>query len=64
MELLAPITQPSMPHILSDFDAKLRGFPETTLTILLIIAGLVAWFVAIYGTPTLKAVLLAWMIAP
>lgn len=50
--------------ILREVDAKLKGAPEAVLTIGLILAGIVAWIVALFGTPTLKATVLTWMTLP
>jgi hypothetical protein len=50
--------------VFSDLDKKLAGAPDTTLTLGLIFAGIVAWLVALFGTPTFKVVVLTWMVAP
>lgn len=49
---------------LTKIDQKLAGTPDTTLTILLIITGIIAWIVALFGTPSLKVAVFAWMAAP
>lgn len=45
-------------------DRKLAGQPDEVLTLFLIIAGIIAWIVAIWGNPTLKALILAWIVLP
>jgi len=45
-------------------DAKLEGAPDWILTVGLIVAGIVAWIVALAGRPALKVAVLAWMLAP
>ena len=45
-------------------DAKLEGQPESVLTLGLIIAGIVAWLIALFANPTTKAAALSWMILP
>lgn len=49
---------------IKELDAKLEGAPNSVLTIGLILAGIVAWFVAIFMNPTTKAAVLSWMILP
>lgn len=49
---------------ITSLDKKLEGAPNSVLTIGLILAGIVAWIVAIFANPTTKAVVLAWMVAP
>lgn len=53
-----------LPPIIQQLDKKLEGYPDQTLTVILIALGLFAFAVAIKGTPTLKAALAAWFIAP
>jgi len=49
---------------LKELDAKLQGAPDSLLTAGLILAGIFAWLLAIYATPSFKAAALAWMIFP
>jgi len=51
-------------NFLKDLDKKLEGLPDRSLTIFLLLAGIVAIIVALYGTPTMKAAVLTWMVAP
>lgn len=51
-------------NFLRDFDQKLRGLPERTITIFLLFLAIFAAIVALYGSPTLKAALLVWIVAP
>jgi len=51
-------------NFLRGLDQKLEGEPEIVLTVFLIIAGVLAWMVAAFGTPTMKAAVLAWMVLP
>lgn len=53
-----------LPPIIRQLDKKLEGLPDQTLTALLIALGLFAFFVAAKGTPTVKAALVAWFVAP
>lgn len=50
--------------MITKLDKKLEGLPNNTLSLLLILAGIVAWIVAIYGNPTLKVAVLGWMLIP
>lgn len=49
---------------LKDFDRKLAGLPDNLLTVSLLLAGIFAILIAVYGTPSFKVATLAWMIAP
>lgn len=49
---------------IDSLDKKLEGAPNSVLTVGLIVAGIVAWLVAIFANPTTKAAVLAWMVAP
>jgi hypothetical protein len=51
-------------NYIRDLDRKLEGAPNSVLTAGLIIAGIVAWIVAIFLNPTTKAAVLSWMILP
>jgi len=51
-------------NFLKDLDRKLAGLPDKSLSITLILAGIIAIIVALYGTPTMKAAVLTWMVAP
>lgn len=51
-------------NFLENLDRKLKGLPERSLTTLLLIVGIIAIIVAVYGTPTLKAALVLWIVAP
>ncbi|HEY7419300.1 MAG TPA: hypothetical protein VH593_29220 [Ktedonobacteraceae bacterium] len=51
-------------NFIRQIDAKLKGAPDNVLTVGLIIAGILAWIVAIYANPTTKALVLTWVIAP
>ena len=45
-------------------DQWLRGQPEHAITVALLLAALVLVLVALYGRPTVKAALLAWVVFP
>jgi hypothetical protein len=49
---------------IKNLDRKLEGAPNSVLTAALILAGIIAWIVAIFMNPTTKAVVLSWMILP
>jgi len=51
-------------NFIKDLDKKLEGAPNHVLTASLIIAGIVAWIVALFFNPTTKAAVLSWMILP
>jgi hypothetical protein len=51
-------------NFLKDLDKRLEGAPDSLLTGGLLLAGIVAWLVALFGRPVLKATILAWMVAP
>ena len=53
-----------LPPIIKQLDEKLAGAPDNVLTTLLIVLGMVVLFVAIKGTPTMKAAVAAWVILP
>ena len=53
-----------MLNYIREFDRKLEGAPNHVLTAGLILAGIVAWIVAIFMNPTTKAAVLSWMILP
>ena len=49
---------------ITGLDKKLEGAPDAILTAGLILAGVFAIIIAIVGNPSLKALVLAWMVAP
>ena len=49
---------------ITKIDKALEGQPETVLSIGLILTAIVALVVAFFGSPSLKAAVLAWMVAP
>jgi hypothetical protein len=49
---------------IKNLDRKLEGAPNNVLTASLILAGIIAWIVAIFMNPTTKAAVLSWMILP
>jgi hypothetical protein len=51
-------------NFIRDLDKKLEGAPNTVLTAGLILAGIVAWIVALFMNPTTKVAVLSWMILP
>jgi hypothetical protein len=51
-------------NYIRDLDRKLEGAPNSVLTVGLLIAGIVAWIVALFLNPTTKAAVLSWMILP
>lgn len=51
-------------NFIDKLDKKLEGAPDAVLTAGLIFAGIVAWVIALFGNPSLKALVLAWMVAP
>ena len=51
-------------NFVKELDEKLEGAPNHVLTAGLILAGIVAWIVAIFMNPTTKAAVLSWMILP
>ena len=53
-----------MTNPFEDLDRKLEGLPDRSVTIILILTGIVAWIIAFFGTPTLKVATLAWMVVP
>jgi len=50
--------------LVRQLDAKLEGAPNYLLTTGLIVAGIIAWIIGIFGNPTTKAAVLAWMVFP
>lgn len=53
-----------LPPLIKQIDQRLQGLPDRVLTILLIVAALVLVAIALRGQPVLKAIALAWVIAP
>ena len=53
-----------LPPFIKQLDDRLKGLPDSTLTVILIALGLFAIAVAIKGRPVFKAALAAWFIAP
>jgi hypothetical protein len=51
-------------RLIDAVDRWLVGTPEHLITIGLILAGIIAWIIAIYGRPAFKVAALAWIIAP
>lgn len=51
-------------YFIQQLNKKLSGWPDSALTVLLIIAAMVAIAVALKANPTTKAFVAAWMIAP
>lgn len=54
----------SLPPFIKELDEKLEGLPDTLLSVILVSLGLFAIGVAIWGRPTLKALVAAWYLAP
>lgn len=50
--------------LIRDIDAALHGYPESILAVILFGLAIVAIVVALFGNPTLKAAVSAWMILP
>jgi hypothetical protein len=51
-------------NFIRELDSKLEGAPDHVLTIGLIVAGIVAWIIALWANPSTKAAVLSWMILP
>jgi hypothetical protein len=49
---------------LADIDHALLGAPDNLITVGLILSGIFAWLVAIYGRPAFKAAVLGWILVP
>lgn len=54
----------ALPPFIKQLDDKLKGLPDSTLTIILIAIGFIAIAVALKGRPVVKAAFAAWFIAP
>lgn len=50
--------------LIRDIDTALHGYPENILSVILFGIAIVAIVVALFGNPTLKAAVSAWMILP
>lgn len=50
--------------LISRVDKSLEGAPEGFITLGLIVVAAIALFLAWKATPTVKALALAWMVAP
>jgi len=50
--------------VLKQLNDDLKGAPDKTLTIILVIIAVITLYIAFFGNPTVKAVLAAWLIAP
>lgn len=47
-----------------DANASLKGLPDRTLTIVLLVAAVVLVAVALHGDPVVKGVVAAWVVFP
>jgi hypothetical protein len=52
------------PPIVEQFNAKLVGWPDRTLTAVLIAIGIGVIWIAINGKPYAKAIVATWLVAP
>lgn len=50
--------------VIKSLDNDLRGAPDKTLTVILVLIAAVTLYVAFFANPTLKAIVSAWLIAP
>lgn len=53
-----------LPPFIKTIDAALMGYPDAILSAILIGIGVFAILVGLYGNPSFKTVLAAWLIAP
>lgn len=54
----------NLPPIIKQLDAALEGWPDYLLTLGLIAGSIIVLIVAVKGDSTLKAAVLAWIVAP
>ena len=54
----------NLPPIIQQLDRRLEGLPDQTLSCILVILGLLAIVIGLWGRPVYKAALAAWFIAP
>lgn len=54
----------NLPPLIKQTEAALAGWPDVALTLGLLVGALVLVAIAVAGPRTLKAVALAWVIAP
>lgn len=50
--------------VVKQLDNDLKGAPDKTLTVILIVIAAVTVYVAFFANPTIKAIVAAWLIAP
>lgn len=54
----------NLPPIIKQANDVFKGWPDQTLTVLLILGAVVIVLIALFAPPLLKAVALAWIVAP
>lgn len=54
----------NLPPLIKQANDVFKGWPDHTLTVLLIVGAIVIILVALEAPPLLKAVVLAWIVMP
>lgn len=53
-----------LPPLIKQANDEFAGWPDQTITVLLIVGAIVIVIVAVRGAPLLKAAVLAWIVMP
>jgi len=53
-----------LPPLIKQVDQALEGWPDTALTVLLVVLGTAVILLGLFGPRWLKPVIAAWVIAP
>lgn len=54
----------NLPPLIKQADEAMQGWPNETLTVLLIVGAIIIVIIAVKGPPILKATVLAWIVMP
>lgn len=55
---------PWLPPLIKQANDEFKGWPDQTLTVLLIVGAIIIMLIAVKGPPLLKGIALAWIVMP